>query len=144
MEPELYRIVYCSRNLIAEQDEARDQNVDLEQILHTARENNKAVSVTGALLFNTEYFAQVLEGPRTAVEDIFERIQRDRRHSQVTVVDNGWAETRNFPDWAMAHVAQSPEVVPEGLANTLHVAMLRPHESGTEVLDLLKSLVVQD
>ena len=123
---------------------AGEQDLELEHILSRARDNNSALSVTGALLFNRDYFAQVLEGPRAAVENIFERIQRDRRHGQVTVVDNGWTETRDFPDWAMAHVQPACDFEPEGLAKTLSLALVQSHDSGTEVLDLLKSLVVQN
>ena len=141
MNDDLYRIVYCSRNLI---DDTASQDTELVRILGAAQTNNSARNVTGALLFNLEYFAQVLEGPRTSVEEIFEKIQRDRRHGQITVVENGSAETRAFPDWAMAHVQPATETQDEGLAKTLSLALIKPHESGTAVLDLLKSLVVQD
>ena len=144
MDMDLYRIVYCSRNRVAEERQNVAQDHELEQILRSARKNNGALDVTGALLFNEEYFAQVLEGPRLAVEEIFERIQRDRRHGQVTVVDNGWTEHRDFPTWAMAHVRPKQDQNLDGLAATLNLALINPHESGTEVLDLLKSLVAED
>ena len=144
MNNELYRIVYCSRNLMVGTAATDSHDAELQQILRSAREKNAAASVTGALLFNDEYFAQVLEGPRLAVEAVFERIQRDRRHSQVTVVENGWAATRDFPDWAMAHAQPDEQTPPEGLAATLSLALIQPREAGGEVLDLLKSLVIAD
>lgn len=144
MTNELYRIVYCSRNLISPQGAEANQDVELERILKAARTNNSSQGVTGALLFNRECFAQVLEGPRTSVERIFEKIQRDRRHGQVTVVDNGWAERRDFPDWAMAHAQPSSDHNAEGIASTLHLALIQPSSTGTEVLDLLKELVAQE
>lgn len=144
MQQEVYRIVYCSHNLIApaKRDERRD--VDLQQILDASRRNNSASDVTGALLFNQEYFAQVLEGPRASVERTFERIQRDRRHGQVTVVDNGFADHRDFPEWAMAHAEPASEAQAEGIAAALQIALLKPSEKGADVLDMLKGLVVQD
>lgn len=141
---DLYRIVYCSRNRIAEEKRGVDQDAELQQILTSARKNNSVCSVTGALLFNEEYFAQVLEGPQLAVEEIFERIQRDRRHGQVTVVDNGWAQARDFPDWAMAHVRPKQNTSLTGMAATLNLALIKPHKSGAEVLNLLKSLVAEE
>ncbi len=144
MTDNLYRIVYCSQNLIKTADSQADQDVELGHILQSARTNNSSQGVTGALLFNDECFAQVLEGPRTSVEQIFERIQRDRRHGQVTVVDNGWADHRDFPDWAMAHAQPASDRQAEGIAATLKLAMVQPASTGTGVLDLLKDLVVQD
>ena len=143
MNDDLYRIVYCSRNLIDEHGADASQDVELQRILDAARHNNAPQGVTGALLFNHECFAQVLEGPRKAVERIFEKIQRDRRHGQVTVVDNGWAEKRDFPDWAMAHAEPESAQQAEGISSMLQLAMIEPVNSGTEVLDLLKDLVQQ-
>lgn len=144
MANDLYRIVYCSRNLIDEHVSSATQDAELERILNASRVNNRAVDVTGALLFNREYFAQVLEGPRTSVEKTFERIQRDRRHGEVTVVDNGFAGARDFPEWAMAHAAPATADQQEGISATLHMALLQPSENGVGVLDLMKDLVVQD
>ena len=144
MTNDLYRIVYCSRNLISPQGAGSNQDVELERILQAARTNNSSQGVTGALLFNQECFAQVLEGPRTSVERVFEKIQRDRRHGQVTVVDNGWADRRDFPNWAMAYAEPSSDQQAEGIASTLQLALIRPSSTGTEVLDLLKELVIQE
>ncbi|WP_018261940.1 BLUF domain-containing protein [Methylobacterium sp. WSM2598] len=100
---DLYRLVYASRNLL-KPDEAEAAIV---QILAASRRNNEAAGVTGALMFNAGAFAQVLEGPRRSVEATFERIQRDLRHSDVTVLQCGPVEARGFANWAMAFVGQS-------------------------------------
>jgi hypothetical protein len=85
-----------------------------------------------------------LEGPRASIELIFERIQRDPRHGDVTVLESGTTEQREFPDWAMAHVQPPSEEQAEGLSSTLHLVMLNPNTAGKEVLELLKSLVIQE
>jgi blue light- and temperature-responsive anti-repressor len=144
MASELYRIVYCSRNLIPVSAKTDSQDGELDSILQASRRNNPSEDVTGALLFNDGCFAQVLEGPRPSVERIFERIQRDRRHGQVTVVDNGFSDRRDFPNWAMAHVQPPAGVKAEGIGAKLQLAMIQPHESGADVLGLLKDLVIQD
>ena len=46
----------------------------------------RPLGVTGALIFNSGVFAQVLEGRRQIIEGDFERIQRDRRHADVHVL----------------------------------------------------------
>ncbi len=46
---------------------------ELHSILLSARTNDAPASVTGALLYNSGNFAQVLEGPVAAVERIFEK-----------------------------------------------------------------------
>jgi len=49
----------------------------------------------------------VLEGPSAAVEVIFERIQRDERHGDATVLGFGPAAGRSFDRWSMAFVGTS-------------------------------------
>lgn len=89
---DLYQIVYCSRNGI--QGAAAEVEAEIHSILASARQNNEPSGVTGALLFNGAAFAQVLEGPLGRVSQIFEEIQCDQRHSDVTILQNGACETR--------------------------------------------------
>ncbi|MFH6783833.1 MULTISPECIES: BLUF domain-containing protein [Methylobacterium] len=102
---DLYRLVYASKNLLQGPD--HEVTAAVRQILAASQANNRKVGVTGALMFNGGAFAQVLEGPRAGVEDTFERIQRDERHGDVTVLQCGPVEARGFPDWSMAFVGQS-------------------------------------
>jgi hypothetical protein len=124
MNSAVYKILYCSKNLIEGEDAKRD--AEIAQILQTARRKNKEQNVTGALLFNSGYFAQALEGPRLAIEQIFERIQRDPRHGDVTVLSSQKEGRRDFPEW-------SPDT-----------PLLHPAASADEVLSLLRSLVIQE
>ncbi len=102
---DLYRLVYASKNLLRGPE--TEVTAEVRQILDASQRNNQTVGVTGALMFNAGAFAQVLEGPRAGVEATFERIQRDLRHSDVTVLQCGPAENRGFANWSMAFVGQS-------------------------------------
>ena len=94
MQQRVYRTLYCSRNFVA--GDAAQRKAEISHILTAARFNNSRKGVTGALLFNSGYFAQVLEGPREAVEQIFEKIQRDDRHGDVTVLESGYGDDRDL------------------------------------------------
>jgi hypothetical protein len=143
MTGDIYKILYCSKNLIEGENAKRD--AEIGQILQTARRKNKEQNVTGALLFNSGYFAQALEGPRLAIEQIFETIQRDPRHGDVTVLSSQTDGRRDFPEWSMAYAAP-----PDGAASAdmaavaLDTASLHPGASAEEVLGLLRSLVIQE
>lgn len=97
----LYRLIYCSRNVIAHTEPVADVEQEIQSILDVARRSNKAANVTGALLFTASGFAQVLEGPRDVVERTFERISADPRHSDVMVLSFTPTERRCFPEWSM-------------------------------------------
>jgi hypothetical protein len=143
MNSEVYKILYCSKNLIEGENAKRD--AEIAQILQTARRKNKEQNVTGALLFNSGYFAQALEGPRLAIEQIFERIQRDPRHGDVTVLSSQTDGLRDFPEWSMAYAAPPGGAASAGRAGVaLDTPLLRPTASAEEVLGLLRSLVIQE
>ncbi len=98
------RLVYYSRNRLPE----REMNAGvIEAILDASRANNSKVGVTGALMFNSGCFAQVLEGPRDAVEATFERIQQDERHGDVSLLAFGPVADRAFETWSMGFVGGS-------------------------------------
>ena len=147
MTSPVYKLLYCSRNTIG--GTADQQAGEIRQILASARANNSRRGITGALLFSGQCFAQVLEGPLDAVEATFERIQRDSRHGDVSLLEAGFVPQRDFPEWSMAF-AGAPDVGAlgegsSGFANfSYDQAVETPTAAAAEVRDLLKQLVVQE
>lgn len=103
MSNDLHRLVYFSRSELR-QDELQ---TSVEDILKASQRNNARVGVTGALMFNAGCFAQVLEGAQGAVEETFERIQRDVRHREAVVLTIGPTPQRAFSHWSMGYVGTS-------------------------------------
>jgi len=62
----LFRLIDYSKNATLNPDDPHVR-ADLKAILEAAKCNNMANGITGALLFNQNYFAQVLEGDRRAL-----------------------------------------------------------------------------
>lgn len=105
MHNDLYRLVYYSRNAITGDAEAVAR--EITAILAKSQANNERVGVTGALMFNSGCFAQVLEGSQSAVEEVFERIQQDERHGDVSLLAFDPAPERAFENWSMGFVGSS-------------------------------------
>lgn len=100
MNTSLYQIIYLSKNNISNDDAIMKNEVS--QILVSSRKNNARNDVTGALMFNERWFAQILEGAHDNIQNTFERIQCDDRHSDVTILDFSPITTRIFSNWSMA------------------------------------------
>ena len=141
MTQDLYRLAYFSRNSIVGPFELMDAKV--QQILCVSRQNNLKAHVTGALLFNSTCFAQVLEGPLNAVEQTFERIQRDTRHSDVTVLELMPAITREFPAWSMAF-AGCIEEHRGSFVSLAETSIQRAGAAAEDLFSLLHNLVLQE
>ena len=75
---------------------------ELDEILAISRKNNAALSVSGILLYKGGNLMQLLEGEEKAVVDLYDKIGRDPRHHDLTVVWDGAEDTRQFPSWSMA------------------------------------------
>lgn len=73
----------------------------LTSILATARRYNAGADITGALIYRSDIYLQLLEGPVGPVEVLFDRICKDPRHSDVTLLVRSRVEDRLFASWTM-------------------------------------------
>ena len=95
----LTRLVYHSENHLGH-DKGK-MIADLNAIMDSANRNNQKHNVTGALIFDTLWFVQILEGEREAVSETLRRIMGDQRHDAVTVMDARPIAERQFGNWWM-------------------------------------------
>ncbi len=94
----LYQVVYISMVSGGEPTRA-----ELQALLATSVRRNRALGVTGMLLYAHGGFMQLLEGKEESVKALFDRVRRDDRHRRVTVLVQGPVAERTFADWAMAY-----------------------------------------
>lgn len=92
----LVQLVYVSRPFGFD-------DLALNGILAVARRNNARDDITGALVCREDLYIQWLEGPQPAVAEVFARIRRDERHTEVTELLSEGTEHRLFPNWSMRH-----------------------------------------
>jgi len=85
----------------------------LMRLLYHSYLRNTSMGITGALIFENNRFGQVIEGPRTQIEDLWEKIQKDTRHKNIRLVDTKPIEQRSFSKWTM--VFQGSEEVAKKL-----------------------------
>lgn len=137
----LYSAAYISKSAMA--GTLEEQRALLEQILGTAQRNNSRLNVTGALLYSGGYFCQVLEGEAAVLEELFETIQMDARHSQITVLSFLPIEQRRFPEWAMASAGLEPDMRFDIEGIRASKDALAASEAGKQMLDVLDQLVKQ-
>lgn len=141
MKDALHSIAYFSRSTL-EGDEA-ELKAQVMDILATAWRKNRLNDLTGALLFADGCFAQVLEGPREALEETFEAIECDPRHSDVTILHFHPIGQRSFPGWSMAFAGEDEAVRARALAaNALPSAeAIEVDSSGRSFLEVLRDYI---
>jgi len=92
-----YCIVYLSSSKGILSDE------DLNRILFHSQKKNRALGITGILLYFNGSIIQVLEGPEERVKALYEVIGRDSKHTQVIKLYSDPIEHRSFSDWSMGY-----------------------------------------
>ena len=94
----LVRLMYASRAVPAIDQE------ELVAILRKSKANNPAAGITGVLCFSEGIFLQALEGGRSAVNRLYNRIATDPRHTQVELLCYEEIGERRFAGWSMGQV----------------------------------------
>ena len=94
----IVRLIYASRLKKKLSHDA------VEAIAAVSRRNNRKLGVTGALCSSPRGFLQILEGPPAAVNELYNRIVRDPRHADVTLLEYVKVPFREFENWSMAYI----------------------------------------
>jgi Sensors of blue-light using FAD len=91
----LFRLTYAS---VARAGLGQDE---LLAILRTAKDYNTLHCISGLLYYGNGMFLQVLEGSRSAVTRLYNRITHDARSRDCELINCGAIATRNYGEWSM-------------------------------------------
>jgi hypothetical protein len=80
---------------------------ELVAILRKSKSNNPGLGVTGVLCFSEGIFLQVLEGGRSGVNKLYNKIASDSRHTDVELLCYEEIGERKFAGWSMGQVNMS-------------------------------------
>ena len=94
----LVRLLYASRAASSVNQE------ELVAILRKSKTNNPTAGITGVLCYSEGIFLQALEGGRSAVNALYNRIAVDPRHTQVELLCYDEIGERRFAGWSMGQV----------------------------------------
>lgn len=94
----LVRLMYASRAADSVNSD------DLAAILKKSKTNNPPIGVTGVLCFSDGIFLQVLEGGRSPVSGLYNKIVCDPRHHDVVLLSYEEVHERSFAGWSMGQV----------------------------------------
>ena len=93
-ETEVRHVIYISRP-------THFDHLVLEEILTKSRSNNPAIGITGSLIYHSDLFLQLLEGPPLAVHKLYQTILTDNRHADIVNLCDETFSRRLFASWAM-------------------------------------------
>lgn len=131
----LVRLMYVSRAA-----DSVNQN-ELVAILKKSKANNLSLGITGVLCFSAGIFLQVLEGGRSKVSTLYNRIASDPRHHGVELLSYEEINERNFAGWSMGR-ANLSRLNPALVMKYSESALLNPYAvSGQMSMALFNEMV---
>lgn len=98
----IFRLFYMSRCVV--QNHVGADNIAAEIADYAAQKNTK-ISITGAMTYDGNDFAQILEGEKNVVLELFEKIKFDIRHNCIRLVKTQDDVERHYTDWGMKHLS---------------------------------------
>ncbi|ANI79516.1 MULTISPECIES: BLUF domain-containing protein [Sphingobium] len=124
----MFRWFYISASRLVD-DEADEVVCD---IVNVSVARNRALGVTGALLFTGRNFAQYLEGPPRGVDQLRQSICLDMRHENIRTIAEGEYSHRRFVTWSLAYLP--PPQLLSSRAEELLIAAEHDGEANVEAL----------
>lgn len=73
----------------------------LMRLLESARAFNQKHGVTGILLYDNQQFGQIIEGERANIMKVWKRIQDDKRHHRIELLEIREISERTYPEWLL-------------------------------------------
>lgn len=130
----MHRLIYISKSLIG------TDRSDLDAIVETSAVRNACAGITGVLWFDTNNFAQVLEGDRAAIIETMCRINADERHTDVEIICDREIKQPMFGNWSMT----LPRETPEGIEATAFLIGFAQNEQSASARKLYEIAIAAD
>ena len=94
----MYRLYYMSS--------ARPglEKAEVNRIVAAAALKNALLKITGAIGYDGERFAQILEGDKDDVTSLMNKIRADNRHTGIVIMAEKPVDRRIYDGWGMKHM----------------------------------------
>ena len=73
----------------------------LMRLLESARAFNQKNGISGILFYDNQQFGQIIEGERASVMKAWKRIQDDKRHHRIELLEIKEITEKSYPDWLL-------------------------------------------
>lgn len=117
---------------------------DIDELIDIGREAtrfNAKRDISGILIYSGKHFIQVLEGSKSRVELLYNKIANDVRHENCRILLAQHVTKRSFQSWHMGvlNVTGHKELDSQTLQNMAKHASTNPDSTGFTALTLLKA-----
>jgi hypothetical protein len=95
----MQRLIYSSSRV--DDTDANGFSTEFNDIGEVAARKNSELGITGYLICTRNWYAQVLEGEAPVLETLLAKIEKDPRHSNMTLLSRETCSDHIFPNWGL-------------------------------------------
>jgi len=103
---------------------------ELQKLADAAATKNRELHITGILITFDLLFFQIIEGPEAQINQLFQKICQDKRHSKISIIQcEENIQSRQFEDWHMKifNLDRNPDAL-EYSVKILLRSLIKSHE----------------
>ena len=93
--------------------------------------------ITGVLYYEDGYFGQIIEGPENFIQETFEKISKDPKHSVKRILEKRKIEDRLFPNWSMQFFGADDILK---LVPILHGSLSNYDTESSKIIDAMRKI----
>jgi len=125
----MFQLAYTSK---AQQDFLLEE---LTELSNEAGFRNRAIDVTGLLVYHDGAFLQFLEGNEQVIRELYKRISKDSRHADCKIIYSQKADTRLFSNWFTRYLSFEyiKEITDAELAEDIEELLTRKIKNKDEI-----------
>ena len=111
----------------------------LNEIIASSRRYNDRNHISGRLLFTGTHFLGILEGQEWDLQNLWPRLEMDKRHCDLIRIGDVLCGQRWFPEWVLAYTDQSDADVQIAALRSRQTLNDRNHDVAGAQIEPLRS-----
>mgnify|MGYP000022286210 CR=1 FL=1 len=131
----LVRLVYVSRALFVPMAQTYGIEPAVTKILFESRRQNIQRGLVGVLYYGNGYFLQCIEGEKLHVDQLYEKLQRDIRHTDLKVLSYLSISQVSFYQWRMKYMPMDYAI--QTLLKRYGMAQFNPYQLSADAVTAL-------
>jgi len=129
----ILRVAFCSEANFSSWADPRGVELEISRIMYPAPRTQADELAGGIFHYGNRYFLQCIEGPREAVEAIYQRNCDDARHKNTELLAAAPITRRMFPGNTMNYVSMRGQLLE--LLGRHDIGEFNPYRITPEILD---------
>lgn len=131
----LVRLVYVSRALFVPMEQSYGIEPTVTKILFESRRRNIQRGLVGVLYYGNGYFLQCIEGEKPSVDQLYAKLQKDIRHTDLQILSYLSISQVSFYQWRMKYMPIDRVV--QTLLNRYGMAHFNPYQLSADAVTAL-------